>query len=309
MADMARVLIGESAAMRGVRDRVAALAGSTGPVLVRGERGAGKAAVARGLHAAGPQCDGPVVVVDCAELPDADLCRDLFGGGPPCGRGRLATAAGGTLVLREVAAVGPDTGRELLELLRAGTPGVRVIATTAHDVAGRSTGGELLGRLAADVVHVPPLRDRADDVPDLTRHFAALAARRERRPAQEPEPATLDLFRGYGWSRNVRELQNFVDRAYTVGRPDENPLRVSLVEPWLRAAAVDPVRASVDALAGKPLADIEKQVILSTLQQFRGHRIKTAASLGIGVRTLGIKLKRWRDEGEPVAAAHDRAPA
>jgi DNA-binding NtrC family response regulator len=73
-----------------------------------------------------------------------------------------------------------------------------------------------------------------------------------------------------------------------------------VVEPWLRAATVDPVAATVDALAGKPLADIEKQIILTTLQQFRGHRLKTAGALGIGVRTLGIKLKRWRDEGEPV---------
>ena len=77
-------------------------------------------------------------------------------------------------------------------------------------------------------------------------------------------------------------------------------LRTFFNEPWLKQTDIN--GASIDALAGKPLADIEKQVILSTLQQFRGHRIKTAHALGIGVRTLGMKLKRWREEGELIEA-------
>ena len=296
MAELTRLLIGESPDMRAVRARVAQLAASDQPVLIRGERGTGKAAIARALHDAGARCDGPILSVDCAALADDDLHDDLFGRADagPCRRGRLASADGGTLVLREVNAIGPAVSASLARLLDAPAD-VRVIATTAHRLA------PLLGRLAADTITVPPLRDRAEDVDGLCRHFVSVAARRECRRPWEPHPATLDLFRQYAWPRNVRELRNFVDRAYTVSGP-ENPLRASLVEPWLRAAAADPVAATVDALAGKPLADIEKQIILTTLQQFRGHRLKTAGALGIGVRTLGIKLKRWRDEGEPVAA-------
>jgi DNA-binding NtrC family response regulator len=90
----------------------------------------------------------------------------------------------------------------------------------------------------------------------------------------------------------VRELQNIVERA-SVLEAEPGVLRAALIEPWLKSKPM----ASAEALAGKPLADIEKQVILSTLEQFKGHRIKTASALGIGVRTLGIKLKKWKDEG------------
>ena len=182
-------------------------------------------------------------------------------------------------------------------------------ATTAHDLQRMVDDGafddRLLARVSVAVIDVPPLRDRAEDLPDLCRHFVATAARRERRPAMEPERAALDALQVHTWPRNVRELQNLVDRAYTVGGPG-NPLRVGLIDPWLRAVAVDPVAASVEALAGQPLADIEKRVILTTLQQFRGHRLKTAGALGIGVRTLGIKLKRVAVRGRTRRARHPR---
>ncbi len=293
MAEIERILVGSSAAMLAVRERAVRLSATTGPVLVVGERGAGKAAVGHAIHAVGPRCDGPLVIVDCGSLPDAELAAELFGDpSGPCPRGRLALAAGGTLLLREVAATGPLVRAGLARLLD-GAADVRVVATTAHDSFADD------GTFPAERVSVPPLRTRVDDVAELCQHFLAVAGRRERRAVREPDAATLDLFRQYAWRRNVRELRNFVERACTVD-PTDRPLRVEVVEPWLRAAAVDPVAATVEALAGKPLADIEKQVILSTLQQFRGHRIKTAGALGIGVRTLGIKLKRWRDEGEPV---------
>jgi transcriptional regulator with PAS, ATPase and Fis domain len=90
----------------------------------------------------------------------------------------------------------------------------------------------------------------------------------------------------------VRELQNIVERASVLER-QEGVVRASTLEPWLKTRAVE----QVGDMAGKPLADVEKHVILSTLERFKGHRIKTAGALGIGVRTLGMKLKKWREEG------------
>ena len=100
----------------------------------------------------------------------------------------------------------------------------------------------------------------------------------------------------YHWPGNVRELQNIIERA-TILETEAGVIRAATIEPWLKDRN-GAVCSAVEDLAGKPLADIEKQVILSTLQQFKGHRAKTAVALGIGVRTLGMKLKRWKDDGD-----------
>jgi two-component system response regulator HydG len=288
-----RRLVGGSDATRALRARVKEItAAGVAGVLIVGERGTGKAAVARALHAIGDRRDRPLVEVDCAAADDDDDALSA-----------VTVAAAGTLLLREVAATGAAAQAAIL---RAAASGVRLLATTVHDLSRLCDEGgfdaDLLGRLTAATIDVRPLRERPDDVPDLARHFTAIAARRERRPALEPELAAVNLMQGYAWPRNVRELRNFVDRAYQVSGPG-NPLRAGLIQPWLQIGSVDPLAGTVEALAGQPLADIEKRVILSTLQQFRGHRIKTAGALGIGVRTLGMKLKRWRDEGEPVEPA------
>jgi two-component system, NtrC family, response regulator HydG len=104
----------------------------------------------------------------------------------------------------------------------------------------------------------------------------------------------------YDWPGNVRELQNIIERA-TVLETEPGVVRAATIGPWLSSRSAG-APSAVEELAGKPLADIEKKVILSTLQQFKGHRAKTAVALGIGIRTLGMKLKRWKEEGELVEA-------
>jgi len=133
-----------------------------------------------------------------------------------------------------------------------------------------------------------------DDIPDLARHFLSQASKREKTAFRHIEPEALRLLQRYHWPGNVRELQNIIERA---GVLESQPgvIRAETIEPWLKTKP-----AVAGNLAGIPLAEVEKQVILSTLQQFKGHRLRTAAALGIGVRTLGMKLKRWREEASLV---------
>jgi transcriptional regulator with PAS, ATPase and Fis domain len=145
-------------------------------------------------------------------------------------------------------------------------------------------------------MELAPLRQRTDDIAELCRHFLHQIAKRENSAFRHIESEAVRLLQRYNWPGNVRELQNIIERA-SVLETQPGVIRAATIEPWLKQASATN-GAAAESLAGKPLADIEKQVILSTLQQFRGHRIKTATALGIGVRTLGMKLKKWREEGE-----------
>jgi len=178
---------------------------------------------------------------------------------------------------------------------------VRVIATTNRDLEKEVDAGkfrqDLFYRLNVVPMDLPPLRDRADDVPELCRHFLHLIAKREKAAFRHIEPEAVRLLQKYPWPGNVRELQNIIERA-SVLELDPAVIRAETIEPWLKTRP----GAGGDNLANKPLADVEKHVILTTLERFKGHRMKTAHALGIGVRTLGMKLKKWKDEGELVEA-------
>jgi transcriptional regulator with PAS, ATPase and Fis domain len=174
---------------------------------------------------------------------------------------------------------------------------VRVIATTNRELEDEVEAGkfrrDLFYRLNVVPVELPPLRERADDIPELCRHFLHQIAKREKAAFRHIEPEAVRVLQKYAWPGNIRELQNIIERA-SVLEMDKGVIRAETIEPWLKTRPA----TSVEGLAGKPLADIEKQVILSTLQQFKGHRSKTAHALGIGIRTLGMKLKKWKEEGE-----------
>src|SRR5690606_16063211 len=125
-------------------------------------------------------------------------------------------------------------------------------------------------------IELPPLRQRTEDIPELCRHFLHQVAKRTNTAFRHIEPEAVRLLQRYHWPGNVRELQNIIERA-TVLETEEGVVRAETIEPWLR---VRPAEDTMEGLAGKPLADVEKRVILSTLEQFRGHRIKTANALG-----------------------------
>jgi DNA-binding NtrC family response regulator len=314
-----RPLIGSSAVMEEVRKRIELTARSNATVLVRGESGTGKEVVARAIHAASERRERPLLAVNCAALSENLLESELFGhekgaftGADRLRRGRFELADGGTLLLDEISEIAPALQAKLLRVLqesafeRVGSSltqqvDVRVIATTNRDlersVEEGKFRGDLFYRLNVVPIELPPLRSRSEDVPELCRHFLHQIARREKSVFRHIETDAVRLLQRYPWPGNVRELQNIIERAGVL-ESEPGVIRASTLEPWLKIG--DRSAPAVDGLAGKPLADIEKQVILSTLAQFRGHRIKTASALGIGVRTLGMKLKRWREEGEPV---------
>jgi DNA-binding NtrC family response regulator len=311
-----RPLIGASGAMNEVRRKIELVARSSATVLIRGESGTGKEVVARAIHFASPRRERPFLAVNCAALSENLLESELFGhekgaftGADRMRRGRFELADGGTLLLDEISEIPPALQAKLLRVLQESTfervgssasqqVDVRVVATTNRELEEEVRAGrfreDLFYRLNVVPVDLPPLRQRIEDVPELCRHFLHQIARRETAAFRHIEPEAVRLLQRYPWPGNVRELQNIVERA-SVLESEEGLIRAGTIEPWLRVAAGS--NGAVQDLAGKPLADIEKQVILSTLERFNGHRVKTAGALGIGVRTLGMKLKRWKEDG------------
>ncbi len=317
-----RPLVGSGPVMQEIKKKVDLVAKSSATVLINGESGTGKELVARAIHYASDRKERPMLAVNCAALSENLLESELFGhergaftGADKLRRGRFELADGGTILLDEISEIAPALQAKLLRVLqessfeRVGSSvtqqvDVRVVATTNRDLGKEVREGrfrqDLFYRLNVIPIELPPLRQRAEDVPELCRHFLHGIAKRESSTFRHIEPEAIRLLQKYAWPGNVRELQNIIERA-TILESEAGLVRASTIEPWLNMAN-EPSLGSSEALTGRPLADIEKQVILTTLERFKGHRIKTAGALGIGVRTLGMKLKKWREE-ESLAGA------
>jgi len=309
-------LVGDSETMTQIKRKIDLVARSSATVLIRGESGTGKEIVARAIHQASSRHERPMLAVNCAALSENLLESELFGhekgaftGADKLRRGRFELADGGTLLLDEISEIAAPLQAKLLRVLqescfeRVGSSmtqmvDVRVIATTNRNLESAVEQGtfrqDLYYRLNVVPIDLPPLRERIEDVADLARHFLSQTSRREKTPFRHIEPEAIRLLENYRWPGNVRELQNILERAMVL-ESEAGVIRASTLEPWLKTR---PGTASAEKLLGIPLADVERQVILSTLERFKGHRLRTAAALGIGVRTLGMKLKRWREEGQ-----------
>jgi two-component system response regulator HydG len=320
VAEVARPedIVGQSGPMRKVFEAIETVGPTDATVLVTGESGTGKELVARAIHQASPRKFHPLVVIHCGALTETLLESELFGhekgaftGADRMRRGRFELADGGTILLDEISEIAPALQAKLLRVLqencfeRVGSSltqqvDVRVIATTNRNLERCVEEGDfrrdLFYRLNVVPIEIPPLRNRMEDLPELCRHFLHQASRRDKTAFRHIEPEALRALGRYDWPGNVRELQNILERAVVL-EMQPGVITATTIEPWLKRTAAAPV---AEGLAGRALAEIEKEVILSTLQQFKGHRVRTATALGIGVRTLGMKLKRWRDEGELV---------
>lgn len=312
-----REMVGESSAMRALRETLMRVAPSSNTVLIQGESGTGKEMLARAVHRASPRADKPMLCLNCAALSANLLESELFGhergaftGADRVRKGRFELADGGTLLLDEVSEIPLSLQAKLLRVLqerqfeRVGSSitrsvDVRVIATTNRNlmdwVARKRFREDLYFRLSVLPIIVPPLRERREDLPLLMQHFLSRAAARTGRPPLRVDDAAMRLIREYDWPGNVREIENLCERASVL--VIDGVVTAEIVAPWLRG-----MRRS-DALGrelrpGHLLEDMERQLIERTLRECGGHRVKTASTLGIGVRTLGLKLKQWREEAE-----------
>jgi DNA-binding NtrC family response regulator len=308
-------VVAESPAMARVLDVVRRVAPTTATVLVTGESGTGKERIANLLHEHGPTPEGPFVPVNCAALSESLLESELFGhakgaftGALRERRGRFEEADGGTLFLDEIGDVPPAVQVRLLralqerEVVRVGENrprkvNVRVVAATHRDLEAEVRAGrfreDLYYRVHVVRVHVPPLRERPEDVAPLAERFARKASAAHGRERVRLSPEVLDALRAYPFPGNVRELQNVVEGSVLLAtgpvlRPEDLPDHV-LLRGDARAAAAEadaaslPLEAAVEAL--------ERRLIHAALARAGGVQTRAAQQLGIDERVLRYKMK------------------
>ncbi|MFG0314143.1 MAG: sigma-54-dependent transcriptional regulator, partial [Phycisphaerales bacterium] len=250
-------LIGDSPAMRRVKEQIHAVAESHATVLVCGESGAGKEVVARAIHDLSPRRDAPFLAVNCAALSESLLESELFGhergaftGADRLRKGRFELANGGTLLLDEVSEISPQLQAKLLRVLqerafeRVGSSvtigvDVRIIATSNRDLPGAVAAGafreDLFFRLNVLPIHLPPVRDRIEDVSELAQHFVKRFCARDGHGQMRFSSDATSMLTSYEWPGNVRELQNICERAVVLnaGAAGRTEIPSSLIAPWL----------------------------------------------------------------------------
>jgi DNA-binding NtrC family response regulator len=307
-------LIGDTPALRALRALVERAAPSDVPILILGENGTGKELVARAVHDLSPRSGQPFVKMNCAAVP-ADLVEsELFGhekgafsGAVSQRRGRFEQADGGTLFLDEIGDMPPAMQAKLLrvlqdgEITRVGGTGeikvdVRLISATNQDIDALLREGrfrqDLYYRISTVVARVPPLRERASDVPALAAHFAQAASRRNHWKPRGLTSDAVELLAQQPWKGNVRELRNVVERALILSGSD--PLDAADIRAALPAPAEARAEAAVPAEGTlRDLSDAyERQVIRERLRQAGGHVTNAARSLGLERSHLYKKCKQ-----------------
>jgi two-component system, NtrC family, response regulator AtoC len=298
-------------AMVPVVEALARVAKTGATVLLQGESGTGKEVAARLLHESSPRAKKPFIAINCAVLTEALLESELFGhekgsftGAHAQRRGRIELADGGTFFLDEVGELRPALQAKLLRVLeerrfeRLGgsasiTVDVRWVAATNRDLRAMAHDGtwreDLYHRLAVFPIRLPPLRDRREDIVPLAESLiAGLSASAGRAPPLRLDDATKARLQRETWPGNVRELRNVLERAMILA--DGHVIKPEHL--WIEASSA-PIDAPAGGSEAGSLAELERQTIQQTLAAVGGNRRLAAAKLGIGLRTLYEKLKRY----------------
>jgi len=321
-------LVGASPAMQRVYDLVAKVAPTDATVFLVGESGTGKEVVASTLHGISKRRRGVFLPLNCGAMPAGLIESELFGhergsftGASQQRRGFFERASGGTLFLDEVSEMPIELQVKLLRVLETGVAmrvggdeavavDVRVIAATNRQperaVADGKLREDLLYRLNVFPIQLPPLRERPGDIEQLAEHFLQELNRAEG-TSKRFRNGAVALLGSYTWPGNVRELKNAIQRAFILGDTEVDPELPAEVPAMSPPTGAGPVPESTS------LAEVERRVILATLQRNGGDKRKTAAVLGISLKTLYNRLKiygRPEADGEaPAVEAEESSPS
>jgi DNA-binding NtrC family response regulator len=311
-------IVGSSAELLAVLDVAKKAAESASSVMLVGESGTGKELFAQAIHNASARVHGPFVAINCSAIPESLVESALFGyeagaftGAQKRGSaGLFEQARGGTLLLDEISEMPLDAQAKLLRVLqerevtRIGSAkpipiDVRIICTSNRDLLREMREGRFRGdlyyRLNVINIHLPPLRDRKDDIPEVATRILDRLCRQTGRFISAVEPAAMAQLKAYGWPGNCRELQNVLERAVNLADGDVlQPHHFS--EPALGPVPETNAGDEGAAFLAGQVAFAEERVILEVLKKNGGRRVQTAQELGISVTTLWRRLKRMRSD-------------
>ncbi|MBN2493560.1 MAG: sigma-54-dependent Fis family transcriptional regulator [Deltaproteobacteria bacterium] len=307
-------LIGRSPRMKEIYRLVEQVAPTHSNVLITGESGTGKELVARAIHLRSERADGPFVPIDCSSIPEQLLESELFGyvrgaftGASTDRRGLFELAQGGTVFFDEIAEVPPSVQVKLLRVLqervfrrlgerRDRRADVRLVAATNREIEQEVSRGafreDLFYRLNVIRIHLPPLRERKADIPDLVRHFVGKVCTEQDRAAPAVLPETLAFLARQALPGNVRELENLVERAVALcdGRPIGPELIAEHVQRGIAPATPDLVAGGVDL--DRVLAETERRLIQDALVAAKGVKKDAARLLGISFRSIRYRIAK-----------------
>ncbi len=323
-------LVGSGPSMDRLREMILRVARSQAPVHISGESGTGKELVARMIHGSGPRAEGPFVPVNCGAIPSELMESELFGhkrgsftGAVTDKIGLIPSAEGGTLFLDEVADLPLHMQVKLLRVIQEKTVrpigeqrespiDVRILSAThknlADLVAQSRFREDLYYRINVIELRVPPLRERAEDIPDLADTIVRRLSRRLGMDAPTITPAALDVLKDFPFPGNVRELENVLERALalcnegridvadlqlrTVPRPDNSPPPSAEAISRMRAQQPAPAAPAAAPALGDQLEDVERAAIIKALEAARYNKTAAAKALGMTFRALRYRIKK-----------------
>ena len=309
-------MAGVSATIQTLRKQIEAFGRLDNTILITGERGTGKSTIAQQIHQAGPRAKYPFLVISCSALPSEILEADLFGcvrgaipGFPGERPGRIELAHRGTIFLDHVEELSPSLQTRLFQFLQnrttrrigqqeARSVDTRIIAATGCDLAIACVQGrfrdDLYFRLNALTLNAPPLRDRTEDIPTLSREIMSRIARQTGRNLSILSTAAINKLRQYSWPYNIRELESVLRKAMETA-PDtvisENDISFDTM--------IQDGRSPDGAmgLAGLTMAEIERRAIIETINACGGNRAQSARKLGVSEKTIYNKIKQFKLRG------------